>query len=385
MDRLFSSNRMIFIEEDPIMPDRINTPFTNEHFADWCLKMAEKKSPYWYGCCVYKASASRLASKSAQYPDHYGSNRTARYKQDIANKQVVADCVGGCKGYAWTGGGQDVLEAIGTDNTFTNKYGSHGCPDKSANGMFNWAKSQGMEWGTIGTLPEIVGLALRCDGHIGYYIGGGCTVEWRGFSHGCVKTQVSTRSWTHWFKLPFIDYGNEVATTEPVEISLGSRLLRKGMKGTDVKTLQNLLLQLGFDLPQYGADGDFGTETMTAVLLFQKKYGVARSGEYDELTHATLMAAVADDDVGHLQASGEEPETKTAVPEPQQKAGTTVVISANGGQVNVRSGNGTQYARLSTVPDGTAFVYVATAENGWHAVEINGQVGWVSGKYAKRV
>jgi hypothetical protein len=26
--------------------NRINTPFTNEHFADWCLKMAEKKSPY---------------------------------------------------------------------------------------------------------------------------------------------------------------------------------------------------------------------------------------------------------------------------------------------------------------------------------------------------
>ncbi len=24
------------------MPERINTPFTNEHFTDWCLKMAEK-------------------------------------------------------------------------------------------------------------------------------------------------------------------------------------------------------------------------------------------------------------------------------------------------------------------------------------------------------
>lgn len=33
------------------MADRINTPFTNEHFADWCQKMVGQ--PYWYGTCVY--------------------------------------------------------------------------------------------------------------------------------------------------------------------------------------------------------------------------------------------------------------------------------------------------------------------------------------------
>ena len=32
------------------MADRINTPFTNEHFADWCQKMVGQ--PYWYGTCV---------------------------------------------------------------------------------------------------------------------------------------------------------------------------------------------------------------------------------------------------------------------------------------------------------------------------------------------
>ena len=34
-----------------IMADRINTPFTNEHFADWCQKMVGQ--PYWYGTCVF--------------------------------------------------------------------------------------------------------------------------------------------------------------------------------------------------------------------------------------------------------------------------------------------------------------------------------------------
>ena len=179
------------------MSERINTPFTNEHFADWCLKMAEKKSPYWYGTCVYKASTSVLNSKTRQYPSHYGSSRTSRYKKDIANKQVVSDCVGGCKGYAWTNGGQGVLESIGTDQKYTSKYGSNGCPDKSASGMFSYCKSKGMDWGSIDTLPDIVGLALFTDGHIGYYVGGGYAVEWRGFNYGCVKTVVKERTWKH--------------------------------------------------------------------------------------------------------------------------------------------------------------------------------------------
>ena len=87
------------------MSERINTPFTNEHFADWCLKMAAKKSPYWYGTCVYKASTSVLNSKTRQYPSHYGSSRTSRYKKDIANKQGICldEWRPGCAGEHWHG------------------------------------------------------------------------------------------------------------------------------------------------------------------------------------------------------------------------------------------------------------------------------------------
>ena len=120
------------------MAERKDTPFTGEHFAAWCEKMVGQ--PYWYGTCVYKATNSLLSRKSNQYPTSYASSRMSRYKQDIANKAVVSDCIGGCKGYAWTNGGQGVLEAIGTDKTITSKYGSNGCPDKGANSMFSWAK-----------------------------------------------------------------------------------------------------------------------------------------------------------------------------------------------------------------------------------------------------
>lgn len=111
------------------MSERLNTPFTNEHFADWCQKMVGQ--PYWYGTCVYKATNSLLSRKSNQYPSSYASSRMSRYKQDIANKTVVSDCIGGCKGYAWTGGGQGVLEAIGTDKSITSKYGSKAYEDAS--------------------------------------------------------------------------------------------------------------------------------------------------------------------------------------------------------------------------------------------------------------
>ena len=162
--------------------DRVLVPLTNEHFGTFCEKMVGQ--PYWYGCCLYKATNSLLIRKTNQYPSSYASSQTARYKQDIANRKIVADCIGGLKGYMWTGGGVGVLEAIGTDLTFTSKYGSNGCPDKGATSMFTYAKNKGMDWGVIGTLPEIVGLALTKSGHIGYYVGNGYAVEWIGFSYG---------------------------------------------------------------------------------------------------------------------------------------------------------------------------------------------------------
>ena len=163
--------------------NRVDIPFTNEHFIAFCEKMLGQ--PYWMGTCVYKATESLLTRKAKQYPSSYTASRMNRYRQDIAAGKVVADCIGAVKGYAWTGGGQGVLEAIGTGKTFSSKYGSNSCPDKGATSMFTYAKQKGIAWGTIDTLPEIVGLALYKPGHVGYYAGGGYAIEWKGFAYGC--------------------------------------------------------------------------------------------------------------------------------------------------------------------------------------------------------
>ena len=348
--------------------------FTNEHFAAYCLKMVGQ--PYWYGCCGYKATTNLLNRKAKQYPSHYTASRMSRYKQDIRDRKVVCDCIGGAKGYAWTNGGQAMLDAIGTDSAVSNKYGANGCPDKGANSMFAWAKSKGVDWGTIDTLPEIVGLALHTDGHVGYYVGNGYAVEWRGFSYGSVRTKVKDRKWKYWYKLPFIQYREADAEIPTPEIVLGSRLLKRGMVGSDVKALQELLMQLGYALPKHGADAEFGSETEKALLAFQKKAGLEADGKYGDKTHAALMDTVADDD-------GQPDTPEQSAPEEPTPVGTMVVIVSEGGKVNVRCSNGITFSRITSVKNGTAFEWIATAQNGWHAIVVNGQVGWVSGQYSK--
>ena len=60
-------------------------------------------------------------------------------------------------------------------------------------------------------------------------------------------------------------------------------------------------------------------------------------------------------------------------------------VKVTGGSVNVRCGNGTDFARISAVHKGALLEWIATAENGWHAVLYKKQVAWISGKYTEIV
>lgn len=363
------------------MTEHYMIPFSNEHFAATLLKLQELGSPYWYGTCMYRCKDSTLRSKTKQYPSHYTDARMDRYREDIAAKCIAADCIGAIKGYCWTNGGEGLIEAFGSSNPFSNKYGTNNCPDKSANGMFEWAKKQGMDWGTIATMPELIGLLVRYDGHVGVYIGDGLVVEWRGFKYGSQITELSKRKWTHWYKHPAISYCE--APDVSVRTELGSRLLKNVdpmMTGDDVEMLQQLLVQLGWELD---IDGKFGPDTEKAVQEFQRKNGLDTDGKYGPLTHAALMDAVGDNDAG---SSGPE-ETEDAPAEvPAAKPSVQMVqIVSKGGNVNIRTGNGTEYGRLTSVRPGKSYPYVATAVNGWHAIRVNGQIGWVSGEYSSIV
>lgn len=329
--------------------------FTNVEHAEWLREQARLKRPYWYGTYHNSCTESLLEKKRKQYPTHYTSGRMDRYRADIAAEQIAADCVGGAiKGAVWSELGKRAP-----------KYASHGCADRSADGMFAYCKSLGMEWGTIDTMPDRIGLAVRFAGHVGVYVGDGEVVEWRGFAYGCVVTKLNNRKWLHWYELPWVDY-IETGNAQNKGGVLGERLLKKGMTGSDVKAMQEMLIGFGYELVKYGADGDFGAETEVALKAYQTREGLEADGKYGAETHAAFMADIAVDvDGGEATA---------------KEFGVTVT----GNNVYVRTGASTGYDIITVVHKGDVLSGVATADNGWHCVKVNGGTGWISGKYTNK-
>lgn len=283
--------------------------FKSSDFVSFVLSMVGL--PYWYGTCVYMCTSSLLKSKTNQYPAHYGSNRTATYQKQIAERKVCMDCIGMIKGFFWTNGGQGVLEYINGGVAYSSKYGSNGCPDKGANGMLTWLKSKGCANGKIATLPDVPGILLFKSGHVGVYIGGGYAVEAQGFAYGVVKTQVSKRPWTEWAYLPssLLDYDDaSTVVTEPdteqqTPYQLGERVLKytsPAMEGDDVKELQTRLNAIGFDCGT--VDGQFGKNTEKGVKAFQTAARIEVDGKFGKQSLAALEA---------YSAPQKEPETYT--------------------------------------------------------------------------
>ena len=115
--------------------------------------------------------------------------------------------------------------------------------------------------------------------HVGMYVGGKI-IEAKGRAYGVVSSSVSS-SWNAFGRL------NIKWDDEPKAFIL-TRVLRKGDKGEDVKWVQNALLQRRYKLPKYGADGDYGTETLKAVKQFQRDKGLKDDGAVGEKTITAL-------------------------------------------------------------------------------------------------
>ena len=77
-----------------------------------------------------------------------------------------------------------------------------------------------------------------------------------------------------YFGIPYV--APAVTPSTPV---VTATILRKGSAGPEVKSLQKKLLQIGYYLGSYGADGDYGDATVTAVRKFQKDNSLAVDGE----------------------------------------------------------------------------------------------------------
>lgn len=78
-------------------------------------------------------------------------------------------------------------------------------------------------------------------------------------------------------------------TTTPTTKFNSLPTLRQNATGKAVSALQTLLKLRGYSLPTYGVDGDFGSETLSAVRAWQNKVGLTSNGVCDEKTWIALI------------------------------------------------------------------------------------------------
>ena len=161
----------------------------NLDLVQWAIAAEKAGWGYVWGTFGEVLTESYYEAKAAQYPDEVGGYEDFIRQNWLGGR--TADCVGFIKGYGWL-----------NSDTHEIEYGTNGMPDIGANQMYYNAR----ESGPISTMPDIPGLAVWHDGHIGVYIGGGQVVEAMGTKYGVVKTELAGRGWTHWLKVPYINY-----------------------------------------------------------------------------------------------------------------------------------------------------------------------------------
>lgn len=195
----------------------------------------------------------------------------------------------GTAGQTWT-----AQDQAATDNDMAKKYGSRWVGKKVADcsGLFAWAfkrlggsiyhgsntiwKSYLTDKGTLTSSTKLIpGMAVfkvrngNDRYHIGLHIGEGRVIEAKGTPYGVVESRVS--EWHEWGLLKGVSYSG-------IEPAASRQTLRKGDIGEDVTDAQKLLLQRGYSLGDYGADGKFGSATETAVRQFQAACKIQQDG-----------------------------------------------------------------------------------------------------------
>lgn len=166
---------------------------TNIGLLENTIKCYKNSNYYIYGTFGQKLTLALVESKIKQYPKFYRTEaRRKNARNAVGRYKYAYDCVGLIKCYLFGGFG---------NVKYNSKY------DLSANGMYNKCT----EKGKIKNIPNIKGLLVWMDGHIGIYDGEKytyeCTVS--GGTFRILKTVAKTRGWTNWGKCAYIKYEDE--------------------------------------------------------------------------------------------------------------------------------------------------------------------------------
>ena len=186
------SHLMSVISNTVIDIDLSNTDKNNLDLVKWAQMAYDNKWGYVWGSHGNVLTANELKRLEKTFGSHV-TDKEEYIKSHWLGRRT-SDCVGLIKGYGWY-----------DETSGTIKYGANGMKDVTADGMFNAA----VEKGPISTMPDIPGIAVWHQGHIGVYIGNGYVIHAANTYDGVIKTPITSSGWTHWLKVPYINYIEE--------------------------------------------------------------------------------------------------------------------------------------------------------------------------------
>ncbi len=165
--------------------------YTAKGLVDFCIAKANKSETiYVLGSFGQELTTTYLNQACARLP---WNQQNRGFLSKYVDKGIQAfDCCGLIKAYLWD------------DNPANYNVKQ----DRSDAMMLNDAR----EKGTIDTMPNIPGILVFMDGHVGVYVGNGrvveCTPNMQLGGWGVLNTALNGRGWTHWGKHIDIDYSN---------------------------------------------------------------------------------------------------------------------------------------------------------------------------------
>ncbi len=186
------SHLMSVISNSVIDIDLSNTDKNNLDLVKWAQMAYDNKWGYVWGSHGNVLTANELKRLEKTFGSHV-TDKEEYIKSHWLGRRT-SDCVGLIKGYGWYDEASGII-----------KYGTNEMKDVTADGMFNAA----VEKGPISTMPDIPGIAVWHQGHIGVYIGNGYVIHAANTYDGVIKTPITSSGWTHWLKVPYINYIEE--------------------------------------------------------------------------------------------------------------------------------------------------------------------------------
>ena len=150
------------------------------------------------------------------------------------------------------------------------------------------------------------------------------------------------------------------------QAALAYETLEKGDRSSEVQRMQLALSRLGYAVE---CDGNYGTETVNAVKLFQRDYNLEADGKAGDETLSTLYGLISNETEAAVA-------TYAAVATAESDEVRATVYCADGGKLNLRARASSSGTVLKQIPTGTVLTIYEKGSK-WCYTNYKGEWGYV--------